>query len=106
MRFVQLMPRPYVDLRTYNMLLRVCAAAGDLRSALQSTGMLQMAGLRLDTRAYTTLISACAAAGDADKAFQLYAEMKGAGVPSDKMVYCSVVKACAEHIARLPPSER
>lgn len=51
-------------------------------------------------------LAACAGAGDADKAFQLYSEMKSAGVPSDKMVYASVVKACAQHISRLPPSER
>ncbi|KAL4443545.1 hypothetical protein ABPG75_011282 [Micractinium tetrahymenae] len=106
LRFVQLLPRQYVDARTYNMLLRVCARACDLRNALHVADMLQAAGLKMDSHLYTTLISACAGAGDADKAFQLYSEMKVAGVPSDKMVYASVVKACAQHISRLPPSER
>lgn len=57
LRFVQLLPRQYVDARTYNMLLRVCARAGDLRNALHVADMLQAAGLRMDSHLYTTLIS-------------------------------------------------
>lgn len=57
LRFVQLLPRQYVDARTYNMLLRVCARAGDLRNALHVTDMLQAAGLKMDNILYTTLIS-------------------------------------------------
>ncbi len=57
LRFVQLLPRQYVDARTYNMLLRVCARAGDLRNALHVADMLQAAGLKMDSHLYTTLIS-------------------------------------------------
>jgi pentatricopeptide repeat protein len=57
LRFVQLLPRQYVDARTYNMLLRVCAQAGDLRNAMHVSDMLQAAGLKLDGILYTTLIS-------------------------------------------------
>ena len=42
LRFVQLLPRQYVDARTYNMLLRVCAQAGDQRNALHVADMLQV----------------------------------------------------------------
>lgn len=106
LRFVQLLPRQYADARTYNMLLRVCAEAGDLRNAMHVADMLQAAGLKMDSILYTTLISACAAAGDAEQAFQLYGQMKAEGVTADKMVYSAVVKACAEQIDRLPASER
>ncbi|KAI3428088.1 hypothetical protein D9Q98_006471 [Chlorella vulgaris] len=106
LRFVQLLPRQYVDARTYNMLLRVCAQAGDLRNAMHVSDMLQAAGLKLDGILYTTLISACASAGDAEKAFLLYGQMKADGVAIDKMVYSSVVHACAAEIQRLPQSER
>jgi pentatricopeptide repeat protein len=57
LRFVQLLPRQYADARTYNMLLRVCAQAGDLRNAMHVADMLQAAGLRMDAILYTTLIS-------------------------------------------------
>jgi pentatricopeptide repeat protein len=62
MRFVQLLPRQYTDARTYNMLLRVCAEAGDLRNAMHVADMLQAAGLRMDPILYTTLISSARAA--------------------------------------------
>lgn len=51
-----LTPLQYVDSRTYNMVVSVCAEAGDLRNALHAADMLQMAGLKMDTLLYTNLI--------------------------------------------------
>ena len=58
---MQLLPRQFADERTYNMLLRVCAQAGDLRNALHVADMLKAAGLKMDGILYTTLISSEAA---------------------------------------------
>eukprot|EP00887_Chlorella_sp_A99_P002066 scaffold18.g2066.t1 len=116
-RFVQLLPRQYTDARTYNMVLTVCAEAGDLRNAFHCADMLQAAGFKMDTILYTNLIKgeprrarqrraasggrrACASAGDADRAFSLYQEMREERVPACKQVFTTVVKACCEQIAR------
>jgi pentatricopeptide repeat protein len=56
MRFVQLLPRQYVDARTYNMVLTVCAEARDLRNARHIADMCLASGLKLDTVMYTNLI--------------------------------------------------
>jgi pentatricopeptide repeat protein len=55
-RFVQLLPKQYADVRTYNMLVSVCAAAGDLRSGLQAADMLRASGAKPDCVMYTNLI--------------------------------------------------
>ena len=57
MRFVQLLPRRYADTRTYNMLVSVCAAAGDVTSALHAADMLRSTGGKPDTIMYTNLIA-------------------------------------------------
>ena len=57
MRFVQLLPRRYADARTYNMLVSVCAAAGDVKSALRAADMLKQTGKKIDTIMYTNLIA-------------------------------------------------
>ena len=57
MRFVQLLPRRYADTRTYNMLVTVCAAAGDVTSALHAADMLRSTGGKPDTIMYTNLIA-------------------------------------------------
>ena len=57
MRFVQLLPRRYADTRTYNMLVTVCGAAGDVTSALHAADMLRSTGGRPDTIMYTNLIA-------------------------------------------------
>ena len=101
MRFVQLMPRAFVDARTYNMVLSVCAQAADLRAALQVKDMLQAAGLKPDTILYTNLIKVCAAAGEAERAFTVADEMKAAGLNWDKQVYATLVSACTAAISRL-----
>ena len=57
MRFVQLLPRRYADTRTYNMLVTVCGAAGDVTSALHAADMLRSTGGKPDTIMYTNLIA-------------------------------------------------
>ncbi len=106
MRFVQLIPRQYVDPRTYNMLLSVCAEAGDVRSAVRVADMLRGAGHKMDTILYTNIIKVCAAAGDAEYAFKLYSEMKAAGVKAEKQVYTTLISACSEQIGKTPQSDR
>ena len=106
MRFVQLIPRQYVDKRTYNMLLSVCAEAGDVKSAVRVADMLRAAGHKMDTILYTNIIKVCAAAGDAEHAFKLYSEMKTAGVKTEKQVYATLISACSEQIAKTPQSDR
>lgn len=100
MRFVQLLPRQYVDARTYNMVLTVCANAGDLRSAMQVADMLQAAGLKQDAIIYTNLLKVCAAAGNAEKAFTIAAEVKGSGIRMEKEMYSALVSACGAAILR------
>jgi pentatricopeptide repeat protein len=46
----------FVDSRTYNMVISVCAEAGDLKHALHAADMLRMAGLNMETILYTNLI--------------------------------------------------
>lgn len=106
LRFVQLLPREYVDAKTYNMLLSVCAKAGDVKNALRVTDMLKAAGLKMDTILYTNLIKACAAAGDAESGFKLYAEMKSNGVRMEKQVYTTLISACARQIADTHSADR
>lgn len=106
LRFVQLLPREYVDAKTYNMLLSVCAQAGDVKNALRVTDMLKAAGLKMDTILYTNLIKACAAAGDAESGFKLYAEMKSNGVRTEKHVYTTLISACARQIAETHSADR
>lgn len=43
-RFVQVLPRQYVDTRTYNMLVSVCVAASDLKAAMAAADMLVSTG--------------------------------------------------------------
>ncbi|KAG7672854.1 hypothetical protein Ndes2526B_g08327 [Nannochloris sp. 'desiccata'] len=106
MRFVQLIPRQFVDPRTYNMLLSVCAEAGDVKSAVRVADMLRAAGHKMDTILYTNIIKVCAAAGDAEHAFKLYNEMKAAGVKTEKQVYATLISACSEQILITPQSDR
>ncbi|KAI8105889.1 hypothetical protein M9434_000468 [Picochlorum sp. BPE23] len=101
MRFIQLFPRKHVDARTYNMLISVCAEAGDVRAALRSADMLKAAGLKLDTILYTNLIKVCAAASNADLAFEIFKEMKSSGVKIEKHVFATMVSACGAQIASL-----
>lgn len=44
-RFVQVLPRQYVDARTYNMLVSVCVAASDLKAAMAAADMLVSTGM-------------------------------------------------------------
>lgn len=57
MRFVQLLPDRLTDARTYNMLVSVCIAAKDLKSALRAGQMLKQTGRKIDTFLYTSLIT-------------------------------------------------
>lgn len=101
MRFVQLFPRKHVDARTYNMLVSVCAEAGDVKAALRSADMLKAAGLKLDTILYTNLIKVCAAAANADRAFDIFKEMTASGVKIEKHVFATMLNACAAQILTL-----
>ena len=46
----------YADSRTYNMVVSVCVAAGDLKGAMHAADMARAAGLKPDTVLYTNLI--------------------------------------------------
>lgn len=106
LRFVQLLPRQFVDARTYNMVVSVCAETGDVRNALRCADMLKVAGLRPDTILYTNLIKVCAAAGDAEHAFELFKEMQAAGVRLEKQIFATLISACAVQIDRTHASDR
>jgi len=106
MRFVQLLPRKYVDARTYNMLVSVCAEAGDVKAALRSADMLKASGLKLDTILYTNLIKVCASAADADRAFEIFTEMESSGIRVEKHVYATMVSACGAQIAKTHIADR
>ncbi len=101
MRFVQLFPRKFVDARTYNMLVSVCAETGDVKQAMRCADMLKMSGLKMDTILYTNLIKVCARAADADVAFDIYKDMLASGVKVEKHVYATMLKACAAQIVDL-----
>ena len=106
MRFVQLLPRQFVDPRTYNMVISVCAESGDVKSALRVADMLRAAGHKMDAILYTNIIKTCAEAGDAERAFQLYNEMKNTGIKTEKKVYATLISACSEAILCTAPSDR
>ncbi|KAK9820618.1 hypothetical protein WJX72_012335 [[Myrmecia] bisecta] len=105
-RFVQVLPRRYVDSRTYNMLVSVCVRAKDLAAALRAGDMLKSTGSKLDTILYTNLIHACAVAGNADAAFKLYSEMKAEKVGMERQVFSTLINACSREILATPPGDR
>lgn len=106
LRFVQLLPRQFVDARTYNMLVSVCAKTGDVRNALRAADMLRSAGLKLDTILYTNLIKVCAKAGEAEPAFDLFREMQSTGVRMEKQCFSVLISACSEQIAKTHTTDR
>lgn len=55
--FVKMLPDGVVDVRTYNLLISVCAKARDHMSALLVKEMMTKNGHQLDTVLYTNLIS-------------------------------------------------
>jgi len=95
-RFIQVLPREYVDARTYNMLVSVCVRAADIAAALKAADMLRSTGLKLDVLLYTNLIKACSRAGDVNMAFKLYGELTKAGLQADCQVHNVLLSTCAE----------
>ncbi|KAL4533067.1 hypothetical protein Ndes2526A_g08520 [Nannochloris sp. 'desiccata'] len=89
MRFVQLIPRQFVDPRTYNMLLSVCAEAGDVKSAVRVADMLRAAGHKMDTILYTNIIKLVLL----ERAFSLVQNMQSARLPTDAAVWNALVTA-------------
>eukprot|EP00803_Ostreobium_quekettii_P011523 evm.model.scf_535.6 EVM.evm.TU.scf_535.6 scf_535:44271-50781(-) len=95
-RFLQVLPREFVDARTYNMLVTVCVRASNLAAALKAADMMKSTGLKLDVYLYTNLIKACSVAGDVNTAFDLYAELKSAGIRPDCQVHSVLTSTCAQ----------
>jgi pentatricopeptide repeat protein len=91
----------YPDVRLYNMLLSVCAAAGDARSGFAAFVLMYDAGVRPDCKAYTTLISACAKAGDVEKAFETFRRMKEDGVAPTVVTYGALMDALSRRVKEL-----
>ena len=52
-----MLPRQYMDARSYNMLVSVCVAAKDLVAAMHAADMLKSTGRKPDTILYTNLIT-------------------------------------------------
>lgn len=57
LEFVELLPKEFVDCRTYNMLATVCVDVNDLENALVAADRMQKRGFALDLPMYTNLIS-------------------------------------------------
>ena len=91
----------YPDVRLYNMLLSVCAAAGDARSGFAAFVLMYDAGVRPDCKAYTTLISACAKAGDVEKAFETFRRMKEDCVAPTVVTYGALMDALSRRVKEL-----
>lgn len=106
LRFVQLLPREYVDTRTYNMLLSVCAEAKDVKNAIRAADMLRGTGRKLDTILYTNLLKVCAEAGDSDQAFKIFEEMQSSNIKLEKQVFATLVAACSQSIITNFASDR
>ena len=56
-RFIQILPRNYATLSTYNMVLSVCVKAKDLAAARQVVDMLRSTGQKADAIIYYSLIT-------------------------------------------------
>lgn len=56
-RFVEILPRAYTSLATYNMLITVCIQAKDLSAAMQATELLRSNGHKPDGILYNNLIT-------------------------------------------------
>lgn len=56
-RFIQILPRKYATLATYNMVMSVCVKARDLAAARQVVDMLRSTGQKADAIIYYSLIT-------------------------------------------------
>ena len=56
-RFVEILPRMYTSLATYNMLITVCIQAKDLPAAMQALDLLRANGYKPDSILYNNLIT-------------------------------------------------
>ena len=102
--FVAFVDHP--DVRLYNMLLSVCAAAGDSRSGFAAFVLMYDAGVEPDCRAYTTLISACAKAGELEKAFETFRRMEMDGVSPSVVTYGALMDALSRRVGALTGGSR
>lgn len=89
------------DIRLYNMLLSVCAAAADSRSGFAALVLMYDAGVVPDCRAYTTLISACAKSGELDKAFETFRRMRMDNVEPSVVTYGALMDALSRRVLEL-----
>ena len=96
----------YPDVRLYNMLLSVCAAAADSRSAFAAFVMMYDAGVQPDVMAYTTLISACAKAGELEKAFETFRRMEMDGLEGNVVTYGALMDALSRRVMELTKASK
>ena len=61
-RFVEILPRSYTSIATYNMLITVCIQAKDLPAAMQALDLLRANGYKPDSILYNNLITGGASA--------------------------------------------
>ncbi|KAL6770995.1 MRL1 [Auxenochlorella protothecoides x Auxenochlorella symbiontica] len=99
LRFLQLLPRSAGDKRTYNMVLGVCAAAGDLRAAQRVLDMARTRRDGVDAAMLTQVLRACAVTGDVDAAFGVYRGAREARLPLDRQLCTTLVAVCASRAA-------
>ncbi|XP_057817659.1 pentatricopeptide repeat-containing protein MRL1, chloroplastic isoform X5 [Cryptomeria japonica] len=92
-RFVKLIENP--TLSTFNMLLAVCASAGDVEGAFQVLPLVKKMGLKADCKLYTALISSCAKGGKVDTMFKVFHEMVNAGIEPSIYTYGALIDGCA-----------
>jgi pentatricopeptide repeat protein len=86
------------DIRLYNMLLSVCAAACDSRSGFAAFVLMCNAGVAPDESAYNTLISACAKSGDVDKAFETFRRMEVDGIAPSVITFGALMDSLSRRV--------
>ena len=91
------LPHKALDVRTFNMAMRVCAAGADLTSASLVVRAMDQANVSPDYVIFTTWMTVAARAGDADTATRLLSEMKNVLGESSigREAITSLLTACA-----------
>jgi len=104
LRFLDLLPGDCIDARTFNMAAKVCAAAGDAKSAIQVADLYRQTGNKVDVMLYTSVITACAEAADSDSASAVYQQMLQERCRPDRRAMSALVSAYAASVRRQGPS--
>jgi len=100
--FLHALPKRFHSAKTYNMVLQVCAAAGDIEAATLTLEFADKQRVRLDIKMLTSFINVCRSVGQATKAYSVFLDMKRMKLPLDAHVYGALLACFSEAMQREP----